>query len=145
MKKAFLLNFALLLMAAGAKAQGSDVTSIYIVNPGFEDCEALPVSVVHDNLKDIDVKVAACFGSYSEARGTDFSANGWRLVEQITGGNGAVIDYSTTERVQHKSYNNAGDPSPKTGPEGTTGTKGLLFAGVKSVVYQVWVFTHLIL
>ena len=117
-------------------AQGQDVTSQYITNPGFEDCEALPVSVVHDNLNNIDVKVAACFGSYSETRGTDFSANGWRLVEQITGGNGAVIDYTTTERVQHKSYNNAGDPSPKAGPAGTTGTKGLCFAGVKSVVYQ---------
>ena len=43
MKKNFLLSAAALVLSLGAQAQVEDVTSQYITNPGFEECEALPV------------------------------------------------------------------------------------------------------
>ena len=133
--KKMLLLSAFAMLAAFTQAQ-TDVTAQYITNPGFEDCEALAVNTVHDNLADTDVQVANCYGDYSTALGTDYADNGWQLVEPVKSANGGVIDYSTTDRVWYSKWSTAGDPSPEAGPDGTTGTKGLCFAGTKSVVYR---------
>ena len=136
MKRYLLLCATALVVNFGAQSQTVDVTETYIPNAGFEDCEALPTKLVHDNTLDVDVNVVECFNSYSEARGTDYSDNGWTLVEQLTGANGGVINYTKTDRIQHKSYNAAGDATPTQGPTGTSGVKGLVFQGNKSVVYR---------
>ena len=127
MKKSTTLIIASLLIAAGAKADGTDVTAIYITNPGFEDC-----AVVENNEKG----AADLHTDYATELGTDYSANGWQLVAQAKSANGGAISYGSSLKVQYSKWNVVGDDGPATGPVGTTGTKGLCFAGNKSVVYQ---------
>lgn len=129
MKRTFLLisaAFATLLGGSHLQAQ-TDVTSQYITNPGFEDCE-----VVADN----DKGAADVHADFSVASGTDYSAHGWKLVEQKKSANGGAISYKSGLMVQYSKWNGLGDPGPEAGPTGTTGNKGLCFAGNASVVYQ---------
>lgn len=127
MKKNITLIFASLLIASGAMAEGNDVTSTYITNPGFEDC-----AVVENN----DKGAADLHTDYATELGTDYSANGWKLVSQAKSANGGAISYGSDLKVQYSKWNVVGDEGPAAGPAGTSGSKGLCFTGNASVIYQ---------
>lgn len=119
MKKNFFLTAAALVFSMGMQAQIQDVTSTYIQNPGFESCEALPVTIEEETSF---VEMPA---SYSAVGGTDYETNGWKLVKQLTYLNAGVVNYGVTVRKdQYSKY-----PMPEAGPKGTTGNKGLVFVG----------------
>ena len=135
MKKTLLLIkttlFLTLFGASNSFAQYVDVTSQYIPNAGFEECEALPTKVVHDNQKNVDVNVVELYQESSVAKGYDYEAQGWKLVEQQKETNGGVITYGCN--VQIGRWTPVGEPGPATG---ITGNKGLCFVGNKGLVYQ---------
>lgn len=130
MKKKHLLTAAALLYIIGIQAQ-TDVTSQYIPNAGFEECEALPTIVVHDNLQNVDVNVIQLYSDWSVAKGEDYEAQGWKLVEQQKNANGGVVSYGCN--IQSGKYATAGEPGPA---QGITGEKGLCFCGAAGLVYQ---------
>jgi len=135
MKKSLLLiKTTLLLTIFGTSnlfAQYVDVTSQYISNAGFEECEALPVVVYHDNQKDIDINKIEVWSHWNTAKGTDYESTGWKLVEQMKNANGGVVVYGVN--IQSGQYATAGEPGPT---QGITGTKGLCFCGAAGLVYQ---------
>ncbi len=138
MKKLFLLISACVftfISGGGNLYAQTDVTSTYLINPGFEDCEALVPATVHDVAADVDRPVVNLAPSYSIASGTDYSAQGWTLVEKKTGANGGVIAYQEGLYIQHKSYNKVGDAAPASDNAGQMG-KALCFQGNNSVVYR---------
>ena len=131
-------NFLLLLTSfifciGEVKADMDDITSTYIANASFEDCEA--------------VEVTACYGystttplgnghsliaNYSTAGGNDYESTGWKLVQQNTNANGGVVCYGN--KVQ---YSKAGfEDLPAAGPTSTSGAKGLCFCGNNNIVYR---------
>ena len=130
MKRQFLLLTAV-LFDLGAQAQMSDVTSQYIPNAGFEECESLATQVVHDNLKNVDVNVIPLFSDWSVAKGEDYAAQGWQLVSQEKNANGGIVTYGCN--IQSGKYATAGEPGPA---QGITGSKGLCFCGAAGLVYQ---------
>lgn len=109
----------------------TDVTAQYIPNAGFEACEVLPTKVVHDNQKNVDVNVVELYQESSVAKGYDYEAQGWKLVEQQTAVNAGVIAYGCN--VQTGKWTPVGEPGPA---QGITGSKGLCFVGNKGLVYQ---------
>lgn len=131
MNKKSLLFVAGLLLSFGAKAQMSDVTEQYISNADFEACEALPTVIYHDVQKDIDINKVELYQESSVAKGYDYEAQGWKLVEQQTAVNGGVITYGCN--VQTGKWATAGEPGAQ---QGVTGSKGLCFVGNKGLVYQ---------
>ena len=132
MKKTSLLIFTALFMGTiGTKAQYQDVTSQYIQNPGFEECEALPTVVYHDNQKNVDIDKIELYQEGSVAKGYDYEAQGWKLVEQQTAVNGGVVTYNCN--IQTGKWATAGEPGPA---NGVSGSKGLCFVGNKGLVYQ---------
>lgn len=123
----FLLAVSLILYVGGVKSQTVDVTSTYIRNASFEDCE-----VVSSNDKGaVDVHT-----DYATALGADYSAQGWQLVEQAKSANGGAVAYAADLSIQYSKWNVIGDAGPSAGPAGTTGNKGLCFSGNASVVYR---------
>ena len=131
MKKQLLLIAVAMLSTLGIQAQMNDVTAQYIPNAGFEECDALPTVVYHDNQKNIDINKIELYSVWNEAKGVDYEAQGWKLVEQNTNANGGVVTYGCN--IQSGKYATAGEPGPA---EGVTGTKGLCFTGSAGLVYQ---------
>lgn len=131
MKKNLLLLLTALTFSVGAWSQMVDVTSQYIPNADFEACEALPTVPYHDNQKNVDILKVELYQESSVAKGYDYAAQGWKLVEQQTAVNGGVITYNCN--VQTGKWATAGEPGPGTG---VTGAKGLCFVGNKGLVYQ---------
>lgn len=119
------------MLSMGAHAQMQDVTSQYIPNAGFEECDALPTVVYHDNQKNIDIDKVELYQESSVAKGYDYEAQGWKLVEQQTAVNGGVVIYNCN--IQTGKWATAGEPGPAAG---VTGEKGLCFVGNKGLVYQ---------
>lgn len=130
MKKKILLFATAFLFNIGVQAQ-TDVTSQYIPNAGFEECEALPVVVHHDNYNNVDVNVIELYSDWSVAKGEDYEAQGWKLVEQQKNANGGVVIYGVN--IQSGKYATAGEAGPA---QGVTGEKGLCFTGAAGLVYQ---------
>ncbi len=130
MKKIILSAAALLFNIIGTQAQ-TDVTSQYIPNAGFEECEALPIVVHHDNQHNVDVDVIELYSDWSVAKGEDYEAQGWKLVEQQKNANGGVVTYGVN--IQSGKYATVGEAGPA---EGVTGEKGLCFTGAAGLVYQ---------
>lgn len=131
MKKRFLLIAVAVVSCLGIKAQMVDVTAQYIPNAGFEECEALPTVVYHDNQKNVDVNKIELWSHWNTAKGTDYESTGWKLVEQMKNANGGVVTYGVN--IQSGQYATAGEPGPA---EGITGLKGLCFTGAAGLVYQ---------
>lgn len=131
MKRRYLLFAAALSFCLGTQAQYVDVTAQYIPNAGFEECDALPIIVRHDNLKNVDVNVVELYSDWSVAKGEDYAAQGWKLAEQLTNANGGVVTYGCN--IQSGKYATAGEPGPTAG---ITGSKGLCFCGNNGLVYQ---------
>ena len=129
-KKLLLLATAALFYIIGIQAQ-TDVTSQYIINPGFEDCEAVETTIVHDNFNNVDVTVTPLFTAERVAKCIDYSNDGWQLLATSTTSCGAVIGYGSN--VQYNKWNAVGDPGPG---QGITGEKGLCFVGNNGLVYQ---------
>ena len=129
-KKNLLLAAAFLYINIGVQAQ-TDVTSQYIPNAGFEDCEALTPVVHHDNYNNVDVNVIELYSDWNVAKGEDYEAQGWKLVEQQKNANGGVVTYGCN--IQSGKYATAGEPGPE---QGVTGNKGLCFCGAAGLVYQ---------
>lgn len=131
MKRKSLFITTALLFCIGAYAQFEDVTSQYIPNAGFEECEALPTTVYHDNQNNVDINIVELYPVWSEEKGTDYESTGWKLVEQKTNANGGVVTYGCN--IWTSKYSTAGEPGA---PSGVTGTKGLCFCGNNGLVYQ---------
>lgn len=131
MKKYFLFLSAAVFYNFAAYSQMVDVTAQYITNPGFEECEALPTKVVHDNLKNVDVNVVELWSHWNTAKGFDYESNEWKLVEQVKNANGGIVTYGCN--IQVGQYATAGEPGPVAG---ITGEKGLCFCGAAGLVYQ---------
>ncbi|MBR2250316.1 MAG: hypothetical protein IJ844_07405, partial [Prevotella sp.] len=129
-KKIVLIAASLLFIIIGTQAQ-TDVTSQYIPNAGFEECEPLPIVVHHDNLKNEDVNVIELYSDWNVAKGEDYEAQGWKLVQQQTNANGGIVTYGCN--IQSGKYATAGEPGPA---QGITGSKGLCFCGAAGLVYQ---------
>ena len=133
MKKTLLIISALFINLGGAflKAQ-TDVTSQYITNPSFEDCEAVEITeckgygtVVHGNGHCLMIE-----GSVEH--GYDYTSTGWKLESQNTNANGGVVVYGN--KVQ---YSKSGfEDVPATGPAATSGSKALCFCGNNNLIYQ---------
>ena len=130
MIKKLLLFATAFLFNIGVQAQ-TDVTSQYIPNAGFEECEALPIVVHHDNYNNVDVNVVELYSEWNVAKGTDYETQGWKLVEQQKNANGGVVTYGCN--IQSGKYATAGEPGPE---QGVTGEKGLCFTGAAGLVYQ---------
>lgn len=128
--KKILLFAAAFLFNIGIQAQ-TDVTSQYIPNAGFEECDAIETTVVHDNQNEVDVTVAPLFTPERVAKCIDYTNEGWQLVATSTSACGAVIGYGTN--VQYSKWYAIGDPGPG---QGITGEKGLCFSGNMGLVYQ---------
>ena len=109
----------------------SDVTSQYIPNAGFEECEALPTVVYHDNQNNVDINKIELYSVWNEEKGEDYESTGWKLVAKQTNANGGVVTYGCN--IQSGKYATAGEPGPA---EGVTGLKGLCFCGAAGLVYQ---------
>ena len=118
------------MLTAMAQAQMADVTEQYILNAGFEQCEALPTVVYHDNQKNTDVDKVELYQEGSVEKGYDYEDDGWKLLEQLTGANGGVVGYGCN--IQTGKWATAGEPGPE---QGITGQKGLCFVGNKGLVY----------
>ena len=118
-------------MTVMAQAQMVDVTEQYIANADFEQCEALPTVVYHDTYNNVDVDKVELYQEGAVAKGYDYEADGWKLVEQLTGVNGGVVTYGCN--IQTGKWATAGEPGPA---QGITGQKGLCFVGNKGLVYQ---------
>ena len=129
-RKSLLFTIAL-SFGMSAQAQMSDVTSQYISNAGFEECEALSTEVYHDNQKNVDIDKVVLYQESSVAKGYDYADKGWQLVQQETATNGGVITYGCN--VQTGKWATAGEPGPASG---ITGTKGLCFVGNKGLIYR---------
>lgn len=130
MKKNLLLLATAISFSLGLQAQ-TDVTAQYITNPGFEDCEALPTTPRHNNQTNEDVNVVELYAVWNEAKGEDYEATGWKLVEKQANANGGVVGYGCN--IQVGKYATAGEPGPA---QGVTGQKGLCFCGSAGLVYQ---------
>lgn len=121
MRRKCLLFAAAFLLTLGANAQ-ADVTSQYISNATFESCTA-----VQPNASGwVEV-----INHWNTLAGTDYADQGWSLVEQRKGGNGAVIEYGS--KIKYGSYSQ--DENPTVALPGTTGNKALCFSGSKAVTY----------
>lgn len=131
MKTVHLFFATALLCCMEVQAQMTDVTSQYIPNADFEECEALPTVVYHDNQKNVDINKIEVWTHWNTAKGTDYEANGWKLVEQMKNANGGVVTYGVN--IQSGQYATAGEPGPATG---ITGQKGLCFTGAAGLIYQ---------
>ena len=132
MKKTLLITSALFINLGGAilNAQ-TDITSQYIINPGFEDCEAVEIteckgygSVVHGNGHCLMIES-------SVAHGYDYESTGWKLESQNTNANGGVVVYGN--KVQ---YSKSGFESVPDSPDASSGTKALCFCGNNNLIYQ---------
>ena len=86
------------IVAKPALPEG-DVTAKYLVNPGFEDCEAATGKV----------------GTAGSAQGTDYEAVGWKLVSSAPWSNSAAFAYGSSDA----SLNDAAVPA--TDNAGNTG------------------------
>ena len=78
-KKSLLFAVAFLYTIIGVQAQ-TDVTSQYIPNAGFEECDAIETTVLHDNQNEVDVTVAPLFTPERVAKCIDYANEGWQLV-----------------------------------------------------------------
>jgi len=129
-KKFLLLATAALFNIIGIQAQ-TDVTSQYIPNAGFEDCEPLPIVVHHDNQHNVDVNVIELYSEWNKEKGEDYEAQGWKLVQQQLNANGGVVTYGVN--IQSGKYATVGEAGPASG---ITGEKGLCFTGAAGLIYQ---------
>lgn len=124
MKKTLLFAMAA-AFAMGAKAQMTDVTSQYIANPGFEECEAV---VPNDKGESVLIQ--------NDKTPVDYSENGWKChggYDGSTSYNGGVVSYPV--KVKYSKWLNGLD-GPAAGFSAENNQKGLCFTANKSAVYQ---------
>jgi len=122
--------------AMGVKAQMTDVTSQYITNPGFEDCEALEIKPLSYSYvaggteyslgEGVDV-----MANYKDTLGTDYAEKGWTLVKQLPSANGAVVPYGSLIRYAKTGI----EKNTLNAPSADFGSKALCFSGSKGVTY----------
>lgn len=122
-KKSLLFAVAFLYTIIGVQAQ-TDVTSQYITNPGFEDCETATM---------VDGAVQLIANDMSPM---DYSDCGWTCIGGFAGStayNAGVAPYPI--KVKYSKWINPLD-GPETAPVNGDNTKALCFTGNKSAVYQ---------
>lgn len=132
MKKESLLITIGLLFGMGAQAQMSDVTSQYITNAGFEECDAVEITECKGYGTTVLGNGHSLIANYATAAGYDYAEQGWQLVEQNTNANGGIVVYGN--KVQ---YSKSGfEDVPATGPSANSGSKALCFCGNNNLVYR---------
>jgi hypothetical protein len=134
MKKKTLLitTAALALFAGNVQAQLVDVTSQYITNPGFEECEAVEITECKGYGTTVHGNGHCLMLESSVAHGYDYASTGWQLVEQNKNANGGVVSYGN--KVQ---YSKSGfEDIPAAGPTANSGTKALCFCGNNNLIYK---------
>ncbi len=110
--------------AMGVKAQMTDVTSQYITNPGFEECEAL----VPNDKGEVSL-------IQNDKTPVDYAAKGWKCLGGYDGSsayNAGVVAYPV--KVKYSKWLNGID-----GPDAgftDNNQKALCFTATKSAVYQ---------
>ena len=112
-----------MLSTLGIQAQMTDVTSQYIPNAGFEECE---IATSIDGV----VQLIA-----NDKSPVNYADNGWTLKGAFDGSssyNAGVAAYPI--KVKYSKWLNGLD-GPTAGPLGGTNTKALCFTGNKSAVY----------
>ena len=130
-KKSLLFAVAFLYTIIGIQAQ-TDVTSQYITNPGFEDCEAVEITECYGYGTTVLGEGYSLIANHATAAGFDYAEQGWQLVSQNTNANGGVVGYGG--KVQ---YSKSGfEDVPANGPTETSGSKALCFCGNNNLVYQ---------
>ena len=132
MNKKYLLFAFALLFGMGARAQMSDVTSQYISNAGFEECDAVEITECMGYGTTVLGNGHCLLANYATAAGYDYTDQGWQLVEQNTNANGGVVIYGN--KVQ---YSKSGfEDVPAAGPTANSGSKALCFCGNNNLVYK---------
>lgn len=131
MRRKCLLFAAAFLLTLGANAQ-ADVTSQYIVNPGFE--ESTPVEITEcmgygSNALGNGYSLIAHHSTYG---GYDYETTGWKLLAQNVNANGGVVSYGGNVQYSKSSF----EALPATGPLATSGNNCLCLCGNNSLVYQ---------
>ena len=130
-KKLLLLATAALFNIIGIQAQ-TDVTSQYIINPGFEDCEAVEITECHGYGSTVLGNGYSLMISQTIEAGYDYAEQGWQLVSQNTNANGGVVGYGG--KVQ---YSKSGfEDLPANGPTTSSGSKAFCFCGNNALVYK---------
>ena len=86
-KKSLLFAVAFLYTIIGVQAQ-TDVTSQYIINPGFEDCEAVEITECHGYASIVLGNGYSLMISQTIEAGYDYAEQGWQLVSQNINANG---------------------------------------------------------
>lgn len=130
-KKSLLFAVAFLYIIIGVQAQ-TDVTSQYIINPGFEDCEAVEITECHGYGSTVLGNGYSLMISQTIEAGYDYAEQGWQLVSQNTNANGGVVGYGG--KVQ---YSKSGfEDLPANGPTTSSGSKAFCFCGNNALVYK---------
>ncbi len=130
-RKSLLFTIAL-SFGMSAQAQMSDVTSQYISNAGFEECEAVEITECKGYGTTVLGNGHCLLANYAIAAGYDYTDKGWQLVEQNMNANGGVVIYGN--KVQ---YSKSGfEDVPATGPTANSGSKALCFCGNNNLVYK---------
>lgn len=129
-KKSLLFAVAFLYTIIGVQAQ-TDVTSQYITNPGFEDCEAVEITECY-GYGTVLGEGYSLIANHATAAGFDYAEQGWQLVSQNTNANGGVVGYGG--KVQ---YTKSGfEDLPASGPTVSSGAQALCFCGNNALVYK---------
>ena len=133
MRKTLLLIAASLFNIGAAYSQLVDVTSTYVNNASFEDCEAVAVTDCYGYSTTTPLGTGhSLIANYATAGGYDYESTSWKLVEQNTNANGDVVSYGN--KVQ---YSKSGfEDVPAAGPNITSGSKALCFCGNNNLVYK---------
>ena len=133
MKKTLLITLSLFVNLGGAILNAQeDITSQYISNPSFEDCDAVELTECKGYGTTVHGMGHCLMIEGSVEHGYDYTSTNWTLLEQNTNANGGVVIYGN--KVQ---YTKSGFESvPSTGPLATSGTKALCFCGNNNLIYQ---------
>lgn len=133
MKKNFLLLAATALMTSmSAFAQMNDVTSQYIVNPGFENSTPVEITECKGYGTTVLGNGYSLIANYATYGGYDYTDSGWKLLAQNTNANGGVVSYGGNVQYSKSSF----EAIPTAGPLPTSGNNCLCVCGNNSLVYQ---------
>ena len=130
-KKSLLFAMGLSFCLA-MQAQMNDITSQYITNAGFEECEAVEITECKGYGTVVHGPGYCLMAEQTVAHGYDYAANGWQLEQQNKNANGGVVEYGGKIQYSKSGYEDV----PATGPTATSGSKALCFCGNNNLIYK---------
>ena len=119
------------MLTLGASAQ-NDVTSQYIVNPGFENSTPVEITECKGYGTTVLGNGYSLIANYATYGGYDYTDSGWKLLAQNTNANGGVVSYGGNVQYSKSGF----EAIPTAGPLPTSGNNCLCVCGNNSLVYQ---------